>query len=32
VRKQTGNNELDLPTSLDFVGRTAFIITLNGEV
>jgi hypothetical protein len=25
-------DELDLPTSLDFVGRTAFITTLNGEV
>jgi hypothetical protein len=25
-------DELDLPTSLDFVGDTAFITTLNGEV
>ena len=25
-------DELDLPTSLDFVGTTAFITTLNGEV
>ena len=25
-------DELDLPTSLDFVGHTAFITTLNGEV
>jgi hypothetical protein len=24
--------ELDLPTSLDFVGDTAFIVTLNGEI
>ena len=23
---------LDLPTSLDFVGDTAFVTTLNGEV
>jgi hypothetical protein len=25
-------DELDLPTSLDFVGRTALVTTLNGEV
>jgi sugar lactone lactonase YvrE len=25
-------NKLDLPTSLDFVGDTAFVTTLNGEV
>jgi hypothetical protein len=25
-------DELDLPTSLDFVGNTAFVTTLNGEV
>ena len=25
-------DELDLPTSLDFVGDTAFIVTLNGEI
>ena len=25
-------DELDLPTSLDFVGSTAFVTTLNGEV
>jgi hypothetical protein len=25
-------DELDLPTSLDFIGRAAFITTLNGEV
>jgi hypothetical protein len=23
---------LDLPTSLEFVGDTAFVVTLNGEV
>jgi len=25
-------DELDLPTSLDFIGSTAFVTTLNGEV
>jgi hypothetical protein len=25
-------DRLNLPTSLDFVGDTAFVVTLNGEV